>query len=242
MYPLVPLLLLQGCAQPFDHTEGVNLGPDPFLVDGSCTPRPLTTTNHDDGSVTTTETEALASSCRFSGSWQGVVLDLEDDVQSAIGTWARWVAIFWEDGEIDVTSASIRQDGGAWVDVRTHPVPDLTVSASITLFAEGAGRGAPAIQITSPAPTGGDVEVVDHDPLLTAVEDGWYGQEPRLPVMARADGVLEVDNEVLDAYSGSEIEINLWVDLTLSGTLCVFGHEPVAGSHSVEPGCGDPQR
>ena len=196
---LIPLLLVYGCAQPFDHTQSVTLGPDPFIVDGSCAPKPLTTVVHDDGSITTTQTEALGQSCRFSGSWRGPVLDLEGDVQSRIGSGASFVALFWQDAQIDVTSADYRRDGGEWVDIRTQAIPGLSVTATSTLSAGPPLPGPAAVQITVPAAPGEPVQALNEGQLLAAVEDGWYGQDPRRAVMGFAEGTVEIGDATLDA-------------------------------------------
>lgn len=239
MKNVFPLFLLVGCAYKFDHTQNITIGPDPFDVDGSCTPHPLTTLNHDDGSVTTTQTEDLPGSCRFSGSWQGEVLDLEADVQSKLGAGASFVAIFWQSGEIDVTASDVRENGGSWLDVRTETMPGVTVAATATLFVNAPGDE-PAVTIEAPPPAGGVTETVVDDQLLAAVEDGWYGQDPRLPILALAEGSVEITDAELQAHSGSELEVRLGLDLTLAGVACVLGHEPDAGSHNVESGCGEP--
>ncbi len=234
------LFLTSGCAYAFDHTEDVNVGPDPFVVDGACVPKPLASAIQDDGSITTTQTELLVDSCRFTGTWKGEVLDLEGDVQSRIADWEDVVAIFWQKGKIKVTAADVREDGGDWQDVRTQPWPGVAVSASASLFTEEP-PAQPAVEITVPAPGNGDpTETYRHGQLLEAVEDGWYGQDPRLPVMALAAGTVEIRNAELATHAGHEVEVRLGLDLTLAGVLCVFGAEPEAGAHDVPSGCGEP--
>lgn len=237
---LSALIAMSGCAYPFDHTEAVNVGPDPFVVDGNCVPRPLETVRQDDGSVTSTKTEAIAGGCRFTGTWKGSVLDLEEDLQSQIADWNDVVAIFWQNSKIKLTAADVREDGGGWEDVRSQPWPGVAVSATATLYADEP-PAEPAVTLAVPAPGDGEpTESIHHGQLLTAVEDGWYGQDPRLPVMALATGTVEVDNAALAAHAGHEVEVRLGLDLTVAGVLCVFGVEPEAGSHDVASGCGEP--
>lgn len=234
------LIATSGCAYPFDHTVSLNVGPDRFVMGGECVPYPLETVRQDDGSITSTTAEAIAGGCRFTRTWKGPILDLERDAQSRIEDREGDVAIFWGGSTIELTAAEVREDEGAWEDVRAQPWPGVAVSATASLYAHETPAVA-AVTLDVPTPGAGEPsQSIHHGQLLTAVEDAWYGQSPRLPVMALATGIVEVDDSALAAHAGHDVEVRLTLGLTVAGVMCTLGVEPEAGAHDVASGCGEP--